>query len=351
MRAHIEYAHTIDAASWQQRYESGLVPDRRPYGMHHLAEHGWELVVRPAVPKQLRLVERVSRRLTGGSEFVQATFDRERRDCDVAVCWDERTGVPASLRSSLPGEPRTATGVIWATEPDAPVGRRGRALARHALRRAAAIWALSPAQLHVLARDWDIDRKRLHLLHKGIDSEFWRSDREAEPDLVVGAGNDRHRDHVLLVEAMRRLRKRRPSLRLELVTHHPVRLPPDLGEKRPSLTHPEMRDAYSRASVVALALKPNLHLSGVSVLLEAMACSRPVVITDSPGLREYVTDGETAVVVRANDAEALADGVEALLADPDRSRALGQAGRVAVVERFTSGKQAQRLSEILASCS
>jgi glycosyltransferase involved in cell wall biosynthesis len=156
---------------------------------------------------------------------------------------------------------------------------------------------------------------------------------------------------VLLLEAMTRLQRRHPSLRVELVTHHPVDVPPDLGRKRLSLTHPEMRDAYSRASVVALALRSNLHLSGVSVLLEAMACARPVVITDSPGLGEYVRDGETAVVVRAGDADALAHGVGGLLAEPDRARALGEAGRAAVAERFTSSKQAQRLFGILASCS
>ena len=143
MRVHIEYAYTIDPAAWQSRYASGLVPDRLPYGLDHLDEHGCDLVTRPAAPEPLRLLERASRRLTGGFEFVQAALDRQRRDCDVAFCWDERTGVPASIRGSLPGEPKAATGVIWITEPDAPVGRRGRSLALRALRRAAAVWALS----------------------------------------------------------------------------------------------------------------------------------------------------------------------------------------------------------------
>jgi glycosyltransferase involved in cell wall biosynthesis len=111
-----------------------------------------------------------------------------------------------------------------------------------------------------------------------------------------------------------------------------------------------MRDAYSRASVVALALKPNLHISGMSVLLEAMACSRPVVITDTPGLGEYVRDGETGLVVHPGDADALAAGVGALLSDPDRASAMGAAGRVAVEEYFTTRKQAERISEILAGC-
>ncbi len=347
MRLHIEYTHTIDPAAWRRRHASGLVPDHLPYGLDHLTGQGYDLVARPAAPEPLRLLERPSRRLTGGFEFVQAALSRERRDCDVALCWDERTGVPASLRGSLPGEPRAVTGIIWLTEPDAPTGRRGRYLALRALRRSAAVWALSPAQLSVLARDWGVDRTRLHLLHFGIDAEFWRDVREREPDLVVAAGNDRHRDHALLIEAMSRLQTRRPALRVELVSHHPIDLPRELGLRHHSLTHPEMRDAYSRASVVALALKPNLHVSGMSVLLEAMACSRAVVVTDTPGLREYVRDGETGVVVQPGDADALATAVGDLLADPDRARDLGVAGRTAVTEYFTTRRQAERMREIL----
>jgi glycosyltransferase involved in cell wall biosynthesis len=349
VRAHIEYSYTIDPAGWRQRHAAGAVPDRLPYGLDRLAGHGCETLTRPAVPGPLRLLERASRGLTGGFEFVQAALDRERRGCDVALCWDERTGVPACLRSSLPGEPPAATGVIWLTEPNAPVGRWGRSLALRALRRAQAIWALSPAQLDPLVRDWGVDRGRLHLLHFGIDAEFWHSDGDAEPDLVLGAGSDRHRDHQLLVEAMRRLRSRRPSVRLELVTQHAVEVPAQLGQRHASLTHPEMRGAYSRASVVALALKPNLHLSGLSVLLEAMACARPVVITDSPGLHEYVTDGDSGIVVQPGDPDALAAGVGELLADPDRARAIGGAGRAAIRERFTTIRQAERIAEILAS--
>jgi glycosyltransferase involved in cell wall biosynthesis len=347
VRAHIEYSYTIDPAGWRQRHAAGAVPDCLPYGLDRLAGHGCETLTRPAVPGPLRLLERASRGLTGGFEFVQAALDRERRGCDVALCWDERTGVPACLRSSLPGEPPAATGVIWLTEPNAPVGRWGRSLALRALRRAQAIWALSPAQHDPLVRDWGVDRGRLHLLHFGIDAEFWYSGSEGEPDLVLCAGSDRHRDHRLLVEAMRRLHRQVPSLRLELVTQHPVDVPAELGRRHHSLTHPEMRSAYSRASVVALALKPNRHLSGLSVLLEAMACSRPVVITDSPGLREYVSDGETGVVVQAGDPDALAAGVGELLADPARACAIGVAARAAVMERFTTERQAGRIAEIL----
>jgi glycosyltransferase involved in cell wall biosynthesis len=347
VRIHLEYAHTLDPVQWQAQHAAGLVPDRFPYGLDWLEQHGFELYTSRPTNGVAALVDGVGRRATGGFEFVEAMRSHARRSCDAALCWDERAGVPAALRSSLPGEPDAVLGIIWLTDPDAPVGRRGRMLAKKALRRAAGVWAMSPAQLVVLERDWGVDPHRLHLLHMGIDVEFWKStDEHREPELVVGAGNDRHRDHRLLVEAIARLRRRRPGVRLELVTHHAVDVPPELGRRHPHLTHSAMREMYGRASVVALALKPNLHVSGLSVLLESMACGCPVVITDSPGLSEYTRDAETSVFVTPHDADALADAIDALLSDPARAAAIGGAGR-AVTERFSTQVQGRQLAAIL----
>ena len=49
-------------------------------------------------------------------------------------------------------------------------------------------------------------------------------------------------------------------------------------------------------------LKPVRYASGQSVLLQGMARGKAVVITDGPGVRDYVRDGETAVLVPPNDA-------------------------------------------------
>jgi glycosyltransferase involved in cell wall biosynthesis len=349
MRVHVEYAHSVDPVAWERSHSEGCVPDRLPYGLDRVSESGVDLVVRPASSRPLRLLNRAARFSSGGFDFIEAARCRARRACDVALCWDERSGVPASLRSRLPGEPRTATGVIWITERDVPAPRRAQLLAARALRSAAAVWAMSPPQLPILAEDWGVPRSRVHLLHMGIDVDFWRSDAEPSPELVVSAGNDRNRDHVLLVEAIARLRRRRPSVRLELVTHLPVSVPAELGSRRPSLTHPEMRELYGRASVVAVAVKPNLHISGLSVLLEAMACGRAVVMTESPGLSEYLQHGETGVIVPQGDADALSRAVEALLAEPARAAALGAAAR-ATVARFSTAYQATVLEEIVRGC-
>jgi glycosyltransferase involved in cell wall biosynthesis len=180
----------------------------------------------------------------------------------------------------------------------------------------------------------------------GVDAQFWsEAGAEPEPGLVVGAGNDRHRDHELLVRATGILRARRSAAHLALATHHPVPVGRPLGVRYPRLDHRAMRTLYGRASVVALAVRPNLHLSGLTTILEAMACSRPVVATETPGMSEYVAHGETGLLV-PRDAAKLAAAVEGLLRDPERARELGRRGREVLEERFTTAHLAAGLAEV-----
>jgi len=71
-----------------------------------------------------------------------------------------------------------------------------------------------------------------------------------------------------------------------------------------------------------------------NVVLEAMACGKPVVVTDVGGSREVVPKSG-GVVVEPGDAHAMASSVLALLSDPERARVMGESARQEVVERFS----------------
>lgn len=62
-------------------------------------------------------------------------------------------------------------------------------------------------------------------------------------------------------------------------------------------------------------------------LIEAAACALPLVTTDVPGCREVVTDGEDGLLVPVRNANALADAIARLQADPDLCLRLGEAAR------------------------
>lgn len=63
------------------------------------------------------------------------------------------------------------------------------------------------------------------------------------------------------------------------------------------------------------------------VALEAMSCAVPVVASCRGGLPEVVRDGETGLLFDPDDVDAMARAVLDLLADPERARAMGAAGR------------------------
>lgn len=85
------------------------------------------------------------------------------------------------------------------------------------------------------------------------------------------------------------------------------------------------------------------------VFLEAAACGVPVVAGRSGGAAEAVDRGTTGLVLDdPRDDAALAATLEALLADPARRRAMGEAGRRRAEAAFDDGVLAARLAAALA---
>ena len=82
------------------------------------------------------------------------------------------------------------------------------------------------------------------------------------------------------------------------------------------------------------------------VLLEAMLAGLPVVATRVSAIPEIVVDGTTGLLAPAGDAEALAAALSGLLADPQRRRALGDAGRRRVHDEFSVARMAERTIDV-----
>ena len=82
------------------------------------------------------------------------------------------------------------------------------------------------------------------------------------------------------------------------------------------------------------------------VLVEAMACGKPVIASDSGGPREIVESGVTGLLVPQGDAERLAQAILTLLGDPERRLRMGQAGAARVREAFSAERMARQLEAL-----
>ena len=71
-------------------------------------------------------------------------------------------------------------------------------------------------------------------------------------------------------------------------------------------------------------------------LLEAASLQKPIITTDVPGCRHVVADGQNGLLCRARDAADLARKMQQLRdTPPEKRRAMGEAGRAIVQERFS----------------
>lgn len=69
-------------------------------------------------------------------------------------------------------------------------------------------------------------------------------------------------------------------------------------------------------------------------IIEALAAGRAVVATRVGGVPDVVDEGETGFLVPPGDTRALAERLETLARDPERRRAMGEAGRERVLRRY-----------------
>ncbi len=83
------------------------------------------------------------------------------------------------------------------------------------------------------------------------------------------------------------------------------------------------------------------------ICIEAMLSGCALAATRHAGIPECVIDGETGYLVDEGDAEALADRLGRMLADPEATRKMGQAGRAHAERDFNLTRQSLRLEDHL----
>jgi glycosyltransferase involved in cell wall biosynthesis len=107
----------------------------------------------------------------------------------------------------------------------------------------------------------------------------------------------------------------------------------------------DIPELMAKANAVALASEAEALPMSV---LEAMASARPVVVTDIGGTAEAVVHGETGFLVPPGDAEAVAQALLDLAADPERARRMGAAGRARQRELFDGERMVETYERALA---
>ncbi len=228
----------------------------------------------------------------------------------------------------------------------------------------------------VLAAYPAVDPGRVHVVHNGIDTGFYRPDPErdavraadVDPDrpIVVFVGRiTRQKGLGHLVAAAHRIDPEAqivlcagapdtPEIAAE--TEHAVdELTASRGNVvwiRRMLETAEVRQLLSAATVFVC---PSVYEPLGIVNLEAMACATAVVASDVGGIPEVVADGDNGLLAHYDAADTgrferdLADAVNALVTDPGRAARMGERGRERAVSEFAWPEMARRTLEVYRS--
>jgi len=110
-----------------------------------------------------------------------------------------------------------------------------------------------------------------------------------------------------------------------------------------AVSNQELPAYYAFAEMLVL---PSYYEAFAKVVLEAMACGKPVIATRTGGLPEAVVDGVTGRLVPYGYVEALASAIVDLMQDQRTMAAMGRTSRSMVEKTFSWHAVADRVNNV-----
>lgn len=202
------------------------------------------------------------------------------------------------------------------------------------------------------------DRSRIHVVRCAAGPGFFDSALQVEipqaPHFLCVARLSAQKGLPLLIEAMARVSARR-AVTLDIIGDGEDRAAIEEQIVRSALTHRVRLLGWAGPETVRAALQSARALVLASfaeglpvVLMEAMASRRPVIATAIAGIPELV-DEDVGWLVPSGSPEALAQALEAAVdAAPAALAAMGERGRLRVLERHDPDRNAAGLAALLA---
>lgn len=234
--------------------------------------------------------------------------------------------------------------------------RLGFQFEKWAAKRATLMTSPSRALAGLLSQRWGFDPGQVTIVPYAVDEGWFRPSGNPgcglgqDPVVLYVGSLGKTKGTRVLLDAFARLLAVVPTARLRLIGH--LRSDRDIDEPtyqdyilhrlglhvaarvefvgrlgHRQLVHEYQACAISTVPSVLFDNHPN-------TCLEAMACGRPVVGSDSGGIPEIIQDRVTGLIVPAGDPEALADALAKLLLDRPRAEQMGVAGRRRVEDTY-----------------
>jgi glycosyltransferase involved in cell wall biosynthesis len=333
------------------------------YGLDQLAERGWatshDLERTGSAPAWARAAgsatKRVLERAGGyGGDFatVMASLRRANR-ADVVLSTVDTVGIPLMLlnRAGRVRPPLVYVAIGLPERLERLRTPRMRRLYAQALTASAAVVAYSEFEVEEL-RKWlaaQGESTRFEFVPFGVDERAFVA-MNVQPSVdVVSIGADPHRDHELLLAVAAEM----PNRSFWIVTTRDraraLGALPENVEVEADLPLDAVRLRLAEARVVALPVRDNSYSGATTVLLQAMAASKPVVVSRTKAIETGygLVDGENCRLVAPGDATSFQRALGDVLRDEWHARALGATARRTVEAGLTWTRYVDRIEAVL----
>lgn len=318
-----------------------MIPWRETGGWlwKHLPEAGYTGDILCTVPKPGSFFNKRAVLPPYLREFWHLFASRARLEkYDVVFAWELRTAVAVALLRKM--RPRNRQSCFVAVGPilKGPV-LRVLPLVSWLLSEADKIVCFSRAECEAQAQQLGLPRAKFVFVPTA-----WQ-DEEIAPEVNRGyvfALGHSGRDYPTLLEAVNEV---------DLPVILAIRQESDLGgvavptnvAVRYRTEQSETDALITGATLIVVPLQAQAHSAGQSVLLRAMAQGKAIVVTDTEGIRDYICDGETAVVVPPRDPGALRAAILRLWGDAAERKRLSANAARAQREYFSFSRLTERL--------
>jgi glycosyltransferase involved in cell wall biosynthesis len=300
-------------------------------------------------------------------EVLHAATDH--RNGSVAMAVRDRTGTPVVY------EVRGFLEETWASRDPARIGSERHLLQRereaHLMRSADAVVTLAETMATEIV-ERGVPRERIHLAPNAVDDSLLSADYDGSVfresygigagEIVVGSVSSivAYEGFATLLNAAALLRDQGTPVKVLLVgdgTERPALL--ELVEELklteailPGRVGPD--EALQAQAAIDIFVCPREDLRVCRLVtplkpVEAMALGKPVVLSDLPALSELVGSDGAGLLVPPGDPEALAKALAGLSGDPERRRAMGEAGRAEVSAKRTWSRVAETYRDLYRS--
>lgn len=311
------------------------------YGYHHAESDGFALTYSQDARegKFVRLARRALK-ATLGFDFIHTWRNRaEMLRSDVIWTHTEQEWLSASLTLLLSGRkagadasPLLLAQSVWLLDKWPSYGILRSWLYRKLMKRADQLTTLASENAALCQRYFDRDAKPL--LYGLNTQDFPIKSPSAwaphTPIRIAAIGNDRDRDWETLIKAFGN--DARYTVKLATRRRIPASLRAPNVEIALFSGIRKQHELYDWADVIVVPLRPNSHASGITVMLEAAAVGKPMVVTNVGALQDYFPAGEASYIPPFNP-QALREAVDQLAAAPLDALRQAQAAAAGLLTR------------------